>query len=192
MERKNRAVFLDRDGTIIRERNYLKRSKDVVFFKSTVPALKLLQDHGFKLIITSNQSGVARGYFTEGKLKKINERIVKKLKTGGIRITDIFYCPHLPEADCPCRKPKIKMLLAARKKHKLDLTRSFVIGDKLTDVQFAKNAGAGSVMLLTGHGLSEVRSSGLKGRDGKLKAGAPDYIAKNLLDASKWIIVEKL
>lgn len=186
MAKKNKAVFLDRDGTLIKERNYLNKIRDISFFVSTLPALKLLQSAGFKLIITSNQSGVARGYLTEKKLKAINLRIEKKLKSEGIEITATYYCPHLPEDNCDCRKPKTKMIFDAQKKYKLDLSKSYVIGDKLTDIKFGQNAGVKTILLLTGYGRKEWRIK--SEADGSIK---PDFVARNILDAANWIVKQR-
>lgn len=133
------------------------------------------------MIIATNQSGVGRGYFTEKKLKSINRAILKKLSSKQVEISAVYYCPHLPEAGCACRKPKTKMIKDAQKKFNLNLKKSFCIGDKLTDVEFGKNAGIKSILVMTGYGKKEARKI-------KEKGISPDYLAKNMVDAAIWIL----
>ena len=136
----NKAIFLDRDGTINVEKNYLYKIENFEFLPNVVKALKLLQDNGYKLIVITNQSGIGRGYYSEEDFKILNDWMLKKLGEKGITITAVYYCPHLPDAtiekyriDCTCRKPKLGMYEKAIKDYNIDLTESYAIGDKIRD-----------------------------------------------------------
>ncbi len=192
-----KAVILDRDGTLIVEKNYLKRVGDVRLIKSSVKALKSLERAGFILIITTNQSGVARGYLTEEKLKAINRKIVKLFSDKGVNISAVYYCPHPVNGGCACRKPAIGMIKAAQKKFKFDVKKSFCVGDKLTDIEFGHNAGMRSILVMTGHGTKEIRElhQVLKGNRDRISDGTtikkttiPDYVAKDISYAARWIL----
>ncbi len=136
---------------------------------------------GFKIIVTTNQSGVARGYFGIETIEKINKEILNRLRKKGAIVDAMFYCPHHPDENCECRKPATGMIEAAKKRFNLDLTKSFCIGDKLTDIEFGKNAGAKSILVMTGYGEKEAKKI-------KEKNVKPDYLAKNMIDASLWIL----
>ncbi len=136
----NKAIFLDRDGTINLEKNYLYKIEDFEFLPGVIDALKLLQEAGYLLIIITNQSGIGRGYYTENDFHKLNRWMVATLKEQGVTITDVYYCPHLPDAkiqkyrkDCKCRKPKLGMFMRAIADHDIDLSQSYAIGDKIRD-----------------------------------------------------------
>ncbi len=136
----NKAIFLDRDGTINVEKYYLYKIEDFEFLPGVVEALKKLQDAGYLLIIITNQSGIGRGYYTENDFKKLNDWMVLTLKEQGVTISAVYYCPHLSDAnilkyrvDCECRKPKLGMYQQAIKDFDVDLSRSFAIGDKIRD-----------------------------------------------------------
>ncbi len=135
-----KAIFLDRDGTINVEKDYLYKISDFEFLPGVIEALRMLQDTGYLLIIITNQSGIARGYYTENDYKKLNNWMLKELKKQGINITAAYYCPHHPEAkvdkyriDCNCRKPKLGLYEKAIKDFNIDLSQSFAIGDKIRD-----------------------------------------------------------
>jgi D-glycero-D-manno-heptose 1,7-bisphosphate phosphatase len=149
----NRAVFLDRDGTINEERHYLHRPEDMVLFAGAGAALQRLQQAGFKLIIVSNQSGVGRGYFTLTDVERVNERLVSDLAREGVRIDAIYVAPEAPEAPSRGRKPSPQFLFDAREQFTLDLAASYMIGDKLIDLQCGWNAGLRRCILVrTGYG----------------------------------------
>ncbi len=183
-----KAVFLDRDGVVLREVGYLSDLKKVSFYKGNIEALKLLKHKGYKLIVVSNQSGVARGYFTESFVKKTHKLIQEKLKKYGLSIDAFYYCPHHIKdvkikkylKDCNCRKPKPGMVLKAKKRFNIDLKKSFIIGDKLTDIKLGKNTNMKTILLLTGYGRKEKRKI-----DETIR---PDFICKNLFSAAKIII----
>ena len=195
-----KAVILDRDGTLIVERNYLRRVRDIRLIKSSAKALKELERAGFILIITTNQSGIARGYLTEEKLKEINRRIVDIYSKRGVKISAVYYCPHPVDGGCHCRKPATGMIESAQRRFKFDVKKSFCIGDKLTDIEFGHNAGLRSILVKTGHGAKEIRELReiLKGKRDKISDGTtlkkstiPDYVAKDIRYAVKWILSQK-
>lgn len=174
MKRKSKAVFLDRDGVIIEETGYGYKIEDLKLIKNAVEGLKLLKD--YRLFIITNQSGIGKGIYKIKDFIKYNNYLLKELKKRNISIEKTYYCPHKPEDNCSCRKPKAKFLKSAEKEFNLDIKKSFTIGDKKIDVELGKNAGCKSVLVLTGYGAKSQKSS------------KPDYTAKDLLDAAKWIL----
>lgn len=141
----NKAVFLDRDGTINVEKNYLYRIVDFEFLPGVIEALKKFQELGYLLIIVTNQSGIARGYYTEEDLYNLNKWMCSELEREGIHITQVYYCPHLPDAqieryrgECACRKPALGMYEQAIQDWNIDVTASIAIGDKLRDLVICK------------------------------------------------------
>ena len=155
--KENKAVFLDRDGTVIFEKPgvYLADPKKVVLYKNTLTGLKKLYNAGYKLFIVSNQSGIGRGYFDEDTMLAVMAAMLKKLK--GIRIEGISYCPHAPNENCSCRKPLPKMGIEIIKGYKLDPKKCFMVGDKKSDIEFAKNIGIEGILVLTGNGRKQAQ-----------------------------------
>ena len=148
-----RAVFLDRDGTLIVEKNYLHRVEEVELFPDAIAALKRLQDAGFLLFIVSNQSGVGRGYFTMDDVNRVSEHIAAECARGGVRFEKIYIAPEHPDAPSHGRKPSPQFLFDARDEFSLDLSQSYVIGDKLSDLECGWNSGVKkSVLVRTGYG----------------------------------------
>ena len=145
---KKPAVFVDRDGTLIEEVNFLSRLEDLRVFPFTSTAIKLLKDKGFLVIVLTNQSGIARGKYSEADMHAIHNQI--QAEVGGL-IDAFYYCPHLPSAECDCRKPNLGMIESANSEFEIDMERSWMIGDKNLDVEIAKNAGIKSVLVLTGY-----------------------------------------
>lgn len=140
-----RAIFLDRDGTINVEKNYLHKVEDFEFVSNAIEGLKLLQQQGYLLIIVTNQSGIGRGYYSEEDFSILNEWMIDSLETKGIHVDRVYYCPHLPDAkiekyrvQCNCRKPALGMYEAAIEEYKIDLSKSFAIGDKLRDCEICR------------------------------------------------------
>lgn len=154
-----RAVFLDRDGTLNVEKDYLYRVADFAFLPGVPRALKRLQDAGFLLVVVTNQSGVARGYYTLAEVEILHRYLRTQLQNWGVEISAFYVCPHYPggqapyNVDCPCRKPKPGLLLQAADALTIDLKRSCMIGDKLTDAQAGQAAGCRSLLVRTGHPL---------------------------------------
>jgi len=156
----NRAVFLDRDGTLIAEKNYLCRPEDVEILPATPAGLKRLCDAGFKLFIVSNQSGIARGYFTLPDVERTNERLCHELARGGVRFEKIYIAPEKPDEPSHGRKPSPQFLFDARDEFGLDLAESYLIGDKLSDLECGWNAGVKkSILVRTGYGAELERES---------------------------------
>ncbi|MBI5574001.1 MAG: HAD-IIIA family hydrolase [Elusimicrobia bacterium] len=170
---KSRAVFIDRDGTINEDMHYSADERKLEIMYCSYPAIKLLNQADYKVIIITNQSGVARGNFSEKDVKKLNEVIIKKLKEKDAVINDIYLCPHHPDENCNCRKPKPGMILRAKKNLNIDIKNSYMVGDMQSDIDLAKNVGAKSVFVLTGAGID------VKGAD---------YTAEDILDAAEWIV----
>lgn len=138
-------IFLDRDGTIIVDKVYLNNPEEVEFIEGVKYGLKELVSLGFKIVIVTNQSGVARGLVKIENLDLIHKRIKEELKSEGVEIFKIYYCPHLPQENCECRKPKLGMIKEIE--HLIDKKRSFMIGDKETDVEFGKNLGIKTILI---------------------------------------------
>ncbi len=142
----NKAVFLDRDGTINVEKHYLYKIEDFEFIPGVIDGLKMLQDAGFLLVIITNQSGIGRGYYTEQEYYKLMDYMCIELKKNGINIAGSYYCPHLKDAsvekyriDCECRKPKLGLFTQAIQELDIDIDRSFAIGDKIRDLEICFN-----------------------------------------------------
>jgi len=141
----NKVVFLDRDGTINVDKKYLFRIEDFEYLPGAVEGLKLLQDAGFVLIIVTNQSGIARGYYDENDFLKLNDWMIHDLADKGVKISKVYYCPHHPNAlfekykiECECRKPKLGMYEKAIREFDIDLSKSFAIGDKIRDISICE------------------------------------------------------
>ena len=178
-----RAVFLDRDGTLIEEKHYLRRPEEVIVFPGAGPALRRLQDAGFMLFIVSNQSGVGRGYFTLDDVVKVNAYLEELLGADGVRFQQIYIAPEHPDAPSRGRKPSPQFLFDARDEFGLDLGRSFMIGDKLIDLECGWNAGVRkSILVRTGYGAELARCA-----PEKLTQA---LIVDTLADAANWILDE--
>jgi len=149
------AIFLDRDGTINHDKNYLSDEKQLKLYKNIEKPLIKFKQLGFKIVIVTNQSGIARKYFTVTKLKQINSKLMEMLKDLGVTVDGMYYCPHGPDDDCDCRKPKTGMALRAAKDLKIDLKKSYMIGDSVRDYLFGYNFGGKGILVLTGHGKKQ-------------------------------------
>lgn len=186
LNNRNIAVFLDRDGTINEEANFVRKPEEFVLIPKAADAIAKLNRLGIKTFVLTNQSGIARGYYTEEILSLIHDRMKELLSDLGAFVDDIFFCPHHPEGsvpeysiECQCRKPKPGLLLVAEKKYHIDLERSFVIGDMERDIETGKALNMKTILVLTGKG-TETRE--------RLTAGkTPDFIAEDLLDAVNYI-----
>src|SRR5438552_2988251 len=142
------AVFVDRDGTIIEDRDYCSDPNDVEIFPGAPEALRRLKSNGFKLIIITNQSGIGRGLFTLEQYQAVEAEVLRQLGNGLIDAT--YFCPDAPDQHCDCRKPATGMIFDAAREHQLDLSRSFLVGDKETDVECGHNAGVQAIRVKTG------------------------------------------
>lgn len=154
-----RAVFLDRDGTIIEDRGYLKHPSEVFFFEDTIEALRRLS-LDFKLFIITSQSGIAKGLTTPQEVQSVNDFVVSKLRNEGIEILEVYVCPHQNDDKCTCKKPSPFFIFQAAEKYQLDLNASFIVGDHPSDVECGLNAGVAPVYVLTGHGEKHLDELG--------------------------------
>jgi D-glycero-D-manno-heptose 1,7-bisphosphate phosphatase len=168
---------LDRDGTLIEERNYLSRVEDITFIDGSEQAVARLNRAGFKVVVISNQSGIARGYFPESTVHEIHHAIQNHLAQHGARIDAFYYCPHHPDDGCLCRKPKTALLERAAQDMGLAL-RGFMIGDQWGDLAAARSANLAAILVRTGYG--EKTAS-----EGKIP---PDFNAANFAEAVDWIL----
>ena len=156
------AVFLDRDGVINREDGYVHDVDEFHFIDGVFDACREMSKAGYRLIIITNQAGIARGYYTEGDYHHLTSWMLKEFRLHGVEIDGVYYCPHHPvhgvggyRRDCDCRKPAPGMILRAAKEHSLDLRRSILVGDKATDIEAGRAAGIGCCVLVqTGHPVS--------------------------------------
>lgn len=183
-----RAVFLDRDGTINVDVGYPSRYEQVKIYAFSFEAVRKINAAGFLTVVVTNQSGIGRGFLTEDDLRAIHARMAEEFLAHGARIDAFYFCPHydlseIPRyrLDCPCRKPKPEMALRAAADLGLDLSRSYMIGDKVEDVEFGLAAGAAPVLVRTGYGPSaEIRL--------RERAVSPAAVAGTLLEAVDWIL----
>jgi D-glycero-D-manno-heptose 1,7-bisphosphate phosphatase len=156
----NKAVFLDRDGTLIEERNYLRRPEEVVIFPGVGAALHALCEAGFRLFIVSNQSGVGRGYFTMEDVENVNQYLLKELARDKVGFSKIYVAPEAPDTPSRGRKPSPQFLFDARDEFGVDLAESYLVGDKLIDLQCGWNAGVKrSILVRTGYGAELERAA---------------------------------
>jgi len=184
MNRSDIAVFLDRDGTVNVDKEYLSSPDQLQLIPRSAAAIRELNILGTRVFIITNQSGVARGLFSEEDVLKVHDTLRALLKSEHAYVDDFFYCPHLPGSadnrynkECDCRKPKPGMLQQAERKYSVDLRRSFVIGDRCIDVATGKAVAAGTVMVSTGYGAKEIREC----------RNEPDFFAQDLLEGVKYV-----
>jgi D-glycero-D-manno-heptose 1,7-bisphosphate phosphatase len=180
------AVFLDRDGTLIEDIGYLRFTREVSFYPWSIDAVRALNHAGFQVVVTTNQSGVARGILTEPMIEDVHRHMSALLDEGGARIDAYYYCPHHPEGTlapyrmtCDCRKPACGMIRKASVDLNIDPGRSFVVGDKWIDVGAAQAAGARGILVRTGYGALQ------EAEPGDVTA---DVVVDNLIEAVSWIL----
>ena len=184
----NKAVFLDRDGTINEEMGYINHVSRFKIFKFVPEAIKILNNAGYLVIVVTNQSGLARGYFDENLINMLHASLLKKVQKKSAKIDAIYFCPHHPtegiqkyRINCDCRKPKPGMIKQAQKEFDINLNKSIMIGDRYKDVEFGKQLGLKTIMLLTGYGLGEYTFQR------HLWNEQPDLVCNNLLEAAQII-----
>ena len=174
----NRAVFLDRDGTIARDVPYCGKPEDFEILPTVPEAIKLLNQNSFKVVVVTNQSGIARGYFTEETLALIHQKMKDELAAAGANIDAIYYCPHHPDENCACRKPGTALFQRAAEDLDIDFPSSFMIGDTEEDIYAGKAIGCKTVLVTTGP----------KAGDGVIDIS--DFSTNNFQEAIRWILTE--
>jgi len=181
-----RAVFIDRDGTINVERDYLFRPEEFVFVPGAPDAIRLLREAGFRVVVVTNQSGIARGYYDEAAMHRLHRHMDELLAREGAAVDAYYHCPHHPDGTvdayrtvCDCRKPLPGMLEQAARELHLDLAASYIIGDKLADVEAGRAAGCRPVLVETGYGVTE-----------KLKLTTDVPVFASIVEAARWIAGE--
>jgi len=182
------AFFIDRDGTINEDSGYIATPNELIIYPWVAEAVRLINEAGLKAIVVTNQSGIARGLYTEDELRAIHDRMIGELQREGARIDAIYYCPHHPDyggnryrKECECRKPQPGMLHAAAREQNIDLARSWVIGDKASDINLAASAGARGALVLTGYGSETLAHQ-------ERWPCEPKLVAVDLLEAVKLIL----
>ena len=185
----NKAVFLDRDGTVNEEVGYLSDLKQLKVIPGAGAAIRRLNEAGFKVVLVTNQSGVARGYFSESFVLDTHALLEQRLRNEGARFDGIYYCPHHPTkgnsrytTECDCRKPGTGMIDRAARDLNVDVKKSYVVGDKWSDVELGQRAGAHTIL---------VRSGITPDREGNLRPGHlldPEFIARTITEAVEWIL----
>jgi D-glycero-D-manno-heptose 1,7-bisphosphate phosphatase len=168
----DRVVVLDRDGTLVIDRGYLSDPDGLEFEPGAAAGLQWLYSHGYRLVVISNQSGVGRGFFTLERLASMNARLNAMVEEVGARLEGIYCCPHAPDAGCTCRKPAPDLLLRAASDLGFNPKSAVVIGDKASDIEFGRSAGATTIL---------IAADGPDARGGT----RPDFVAANLLEAAQ-------
>jgi D-glycero-D-manno-heptose 1,7-bisphosphate phosphatase len=184
-----RAIFLDRDGTVSEEVGYVNHIDRFRLLARTTQAIRRINESDYLAVLVTNQAGVARGYFKEKLVRRVHARLEEMLSEQGAHLDGIYYCPHHPTAgeppyrrDCDCRKPRPGMVEAARNDLGIDVSRSFMVGDKHSDIIFAHSLGMKGVLVKTGYGLGEIEGWSADW------AEQPDETCEDLLDAVDWIL----
>lgn len=187
----NRAVFMDRDGTISEEVGYINHPSRFQVFPYSAAAVKLLNENGWLAIVVTNQAGVARGYFPETMIGTVHELLRTALESEGARLDAIYYCPHHPAVgetqyrlDCDCRKPQPGLIHKAAKEFDIDLTQSWMVGDRYSDIELAGNAGVRAAIVLSGYGRGEWE------HQRQNWSRHPDLVATDLMEAVRLIVNE--
>ena len=177
------AVFLDRDGVLNRDsEDFIRTAEEVEMLPGVPEAVRKLNDAGFIAVVITNQSGIARGFFSEEALGMIHRKLIPQVESAGGHISGVYYCPHLPDEGCNCRKPLPGMLEQAAREHGIDLKRSFFVGDRPEDIACGFGVGARTVLVLTGKSAEYVPE--------KFEC-KPDYVAESLSEAAEWIVSRK-
>jgi len=176
------GVFVDRDGTLCEEVGYMNHVSRFRMFPFVAAALRRLNQAGYAVMVVSNQSGIARGYFPESVLEEVTQRMKQQLAQAGAKVDAVYYCAHASSENCTCRKPKTGMLDCAAREHAVELQRSFVVGDRYIDIELARNARARGILVRTGYGEGEVAWHAAKW------PAPPDFVASDLAQAVDWIL----
>ena len=189
MSEGRRAVFIDRDGTISEEVGYVNHVSRYRVFPFAARAVRALNEAGWLAVLVTNQAGVARGYFVEEMIGRVHGVLASELERDGARLDAVYYCPHHPSVgeppyrfDCDCRKPRPGLIRRAAEELGLDLARSWMVGDRYSDTELARNAGVRAALVLTGYGRGEYEHQSHAWQH------RPDLVAENLLEAVREII----
>jgi D-glycero-D-manno-heptose 1,7-bisphosphate phosphatase len=184
-----RAVFIDRDGTISEEVGYINHPSRFRLFPYAAEAIQHLNDNGWLAILVTNQAGVARGYFSEQMIQTVHAAMTADLEMNGAKLDAIYYCAHHPSVgeppyrlDCDCRKPKHGLITQATQDFDIDISNSWMVGDRYSDLELARNAGLKSAFVLSGYGRGEWEYQRASWN------GDPDLVAENLLEAVQLIV----
>jgi D-glycero-D-manno-heptose 1,7-bisphosphate phosphatase len=183
-ELKRRAVFLDRDGTIAEEVGYANHISRFVVYPFAATAIRRLNEAGLPVIVVTNQSGVARGFFPESLIGRMHEKMVEELAAGGAHVDGMYYCPHIRDDQCSCRKPLPGMLEQAAREHNLEISGSVLVSDRYNDIQMGHENGCRTILVLTGYGRGDYEWNRAKW------PRQPDYVVENLADAVEIILKE--
>ncbi len=176
------AVFLDRDGTINEQMGYINHLSRFVLLPQAIPAIRRLNEAGLKVVLVTNQSGAARGYFPASLVDEVHELMQNLLAAGGAHLDGIYTCLHGPDEGCLCRKPRPGLILQAARDLDLDLARSYLVGDRLDDLETAANAGVKGILVLTGYGRGEYQYLA------STQKVQPVYVAADVLAAAAFIL----
>jgi D-glycero-D-manno-heptose 1,7-bisphosphate phosphatase len=179
------AVFLDRDGTIAEETGYVNHLSRFCVFPFAAAAIRRLNEAAIPVIVITNQSGVARGFFPEEMIHRVHQKMATVLAAGGARVDGIYYCPHDSSVECECRKPNPGMLQRAAREHKLELEGSSLVSDRFVDLDMGKKSGCRSILVMTGYGRGEYEWNRLRWPH------LPDAVVENLSEAVDWILKER-
>lgn len=171
------AIFLDRDGTINIDKDYVHKIEDWEFLPHALEGLQILSQREYKLVIVTNQSGIGRGYYTQHDMEKLHNYVTSLLKEKNIEIAGIYFCPHTPSDKCICRKPETELLKKAAEDLNINISDSYFIGDKTCDIKMGRDSGCKTIMVQTGKG----------GKDGEYDV-IPDFIVHDLYEAAKLIV----
>lgn len=174
---QRRFVLLDRDGTLIAERHYLSDPRQVELLANAARGLSQMRTMGLGLVVITNQSGIGRGFFDEARLHRIHQRLNELLEAEGIVLDGLYFCPHLPEDNCSCRKPRTGLIELASKELGFDPKDCFMIGDKACDVELGQRVGATTFLVRTGYGAREIAHGTI----------SPDYVVDDLWEAAQAI-----
>ena len=178
------AVFLDRDGTLVEEVGYLHDPQQVVLIGGAAEAIRLLNEAHVPALLVVNQAGIGRGYYSEAQMWATQRALEEQLAAVGARCDGFYFCPHHPDEGCECRKPRPGMLRQAAAEHGLELQASYLVGDKLSDLQAGRRAGCHAVLVRTGYGERAQQAC----QDGGL---TPDAVCGDVLEAVRWILAQQ-
>ena len=179
------AVFLDRDGTLNEEMGYINHLSRFRLLPQAIPAIRRLNAAGLKVVLVTNQSGAARGYFPAALVDEVHGHLKQLLAAGGAHLDGIYICLHGPDEGCACRKPRPGLITQAARDLDLDLSRSYLVGDRYKDIETAANAGVKGILVLTGYGRGEYEHLGVA------QPVQPAHVAPDLEAAVEWILEDR-